>query len=321
MAKRKRKSKDSRIIVPTLPRTDRNTINAAAEALRNVLGSDAVHVGCTSDRGDPRLWVPSACAEINDLISEGKGWPMGRIVECFGAEATVKTGFGYDVIASIQEMGGIGVLLPTEGNIDEWLARRYGVDIDSWITPDVSTLEDVDATIMSTLDAVGRKTPIAFVWDSVAGTSTRAELEEPELKKDRAVQLRAALMSKMFRRFGAVFPEYNAILFCINQVRDNPDAMFGDKDKPTGGRALPFYSCIRMRLTMTGKVARIVDGKKRVTGFKVKAYTKKNRISPPFQEAEILCDFEHGLMSVPEKKRVQRKKTKLQAAAARKRKR
>ena len=316
-----RKDANGRIIVPTYSRSRQSKITAAvAEALRNVLGSDAVHIGCTSDRSNPRLWVPSSCAEINDLISRGKGWPIGRIVECFGAEATVKTGFGYDVIAAIQKMGGIGVLLPTEGNIDEWLAKRWGVDINSWITPDVATLEDVDATIMSTLDVVGRKTPIAFVWDSVAGTSTKAELDEPELKKDRMVQLRAALMSKMFRRFGAVFPEYNAILFCINQVRDNPDAMFGDKDKPTGGRALPFYSCVRMRLSMTGKVTRTVAGKKHVMGFKVKAYTKKNRISPPFQEVEVLCDFEKGLISVPDKQSRPKKKTKLQAAAARQRK-
>lgn len=315
-----KKTKDGKIIRRTYPRTSPTKIKGVAAALRKVLGSDAVHVGSTSDRGEPRLWIPSSCDEINELISEGKGWPVGRIIECYGGEATVKTGFGYDVIAAVQMMGGIGVLIPTEGNIDEWLARRYGVDTDAWLTPDVATLEDVDRTILSTLKKVGKEQLIAFVWDSVAGTTTQAELDDPDLKRDRAGQIRAALMSKMFRRIGGTLPEYNAILFCINQVRDNPDAMFGEKDKPTGGRALPFYSCVRMKLTMTGKHSRQVKGKRKVTGFRVKAYTKKNRVSPPFQEVEILCDFEKGLVPVP-KKKGRKKKTKLQKAAAKKRRR
>lgn len=319
-----KKNKAGRIIRPTYPRAGK-AIGKVAAALRRVLGSDAVHVGNTSDRGEPRLWIPSACADLNELISDGRGYPGGRIVEVYGGEATVKTGFGYDVIAAVQRMGGIGVLLPTEGNIDEWLARDcYGVDINEWITPDVATLEDVDATILSTLKSVGKKQLIAFVWDSVAGTTTRAELLEEDLKPSRAAQIRALLMSKMFRRFGATFPEYNAILFCINQVRDVPNVTFGETSKPPGGRALPFYASIRLRLTMTGKVTRQRDGRKQVTGFKVKIYTKKNRNRRPFQEAEILCDFSKGLIPVPtakkKEKKAERPKTKLQQAAARKRK-
>lgn len=306
-----------------IKRASTKQIQGVAKALRGVLGSDAVHIGSTSDRGDPRFFVKSQSDDINDLISDGLGWPGGRIIECYGGEATVKTGFGYDVLASIQRMGGIAVLLPTEGNIDEWLARRWGVDTDAWLTPDVSTLEEVDATILTTLKRVGKKQLIAFCWDSVAGTTTKAELEEEGLKGSRAAQIRAQLMSKMFRRFGSTFPEYNALLFAINQVRDNPDAMFGEKDKPTGGRALPFYSTVRVKLTMTGREHRQRNGKKKCIGFRVKAYTKKNRIRAPFQEVEVFCDFEKGIIPIPKKKKKKAKKgpkTKLQRAAEAKRK-
>jgi protein RecA len=306
-----------KVVTPKIKRASLSQIQGVAKALRGVLGSDAVHIGSTSDRGDPRFFVKSQSDDINNLISDGLGWPGGRIIEVYGGEATVKTGFGYDVLAGVQRMGGIAVLLPTEGNIDEWLARRWGVDTDTWLTPDVSTLEEVDATILTTLKRVGKKQLIAFCWDSVAGTTTMAELEESDLKQSRAAQLRAQLVSKMFRRFGGTFPEYNALLFCINQVRDNPDAMFGEKDKPTGGRALPFYATVRVKLTMTGKVTKQRDGKKVCTGFKVKAYTKKNRIRAPFQEVEVLCDFERGIIPVPQAKKGP--KTKLQRAAAKKR--
>lgn len=315
-----KKDAKGRIIRPTYPRAT-STIKGVAAALRKVLGSDKVHTGANSDRGPVRMWFPSVCDEINQLISDGRGYPGGRIIECYGPEATVKTGFGYDVIAAVQNVGGTGVLLPTEGNIDYWLADRWGVNTNEWITPEVTTLEEVDATILATLRRVGKKHPIAFVWDSVAGTTTQAELEEENLSQTRAAQIRALLMSKMFRRFGAMFPEYNAILFCINQVRDNPDAMFGDKQKPTGGKALPFYAALRLRLKMTGQVSRQRDGKKKTTGFKIEVYTKKNRLAPPFQKTEVICDFDRGIISLEKpkqrrKKKASKKKTALQRAAA-----
>lgn len=238
------------------------------------------------------------------------------VAEGYITHNTVKTGLGYDLLASVQKMGGIAVVLPTEGNVDEWLAERYGVNTDEWLTPPVETLEAVDRTILSTLKRVGKRQLVAFLWDSVAGTSTEAELKEKELTQTVSAMLRAQLMSKMFRRFGARFPSYDAILFCINQVRENPNAMFGEKTKPPGGKALPFYAALRLKLTMTGQVKRKHAGKEQTVAFKIKIKTMKNRVSPPFQETEVLCHFEHGIIPVPTKK-----KTALQKAAAKKRKR
>lgn len=290
-----------------IARASKKTIRGVAAALNKVLGSGAVHVGGRSDRGTPRFFIPSQSDDINELIGgrgpNGPGYPGGRIIECFGGEQTVKTGLGYDFLAGVQQQGGIAIVLPTEGNVDEWLAERYGINTDEWLTPPVTTVEDVDATILSTLARVGKRQLVGFLWDSVAGTTTEAELEEENLTQSRAAQIRALLLSKMFRRFGATFPEHDAILFCINQVRENPDAMFGKKTKPPGGKAIPFYSALRMELTMTGQVKRQRAGKKRTTGFKIKIQTVKNRNAPPFQETEVICDFSHGIIPVPKKRR------------------
>lgn len=291
----------------------RSKTDALADAVASVLGSDRVHMGSTSDQGEPRLWVPSGVPDLDLVLDrEGRGWPVGRIVEVYGGEATCKTGLAYALIAEVQRMGGDAILYPCEGNYDEWLAEQYGIDIRKLILGDDETVEGVFGSFSKALRHVGRTGLLVAVIDSIAGMATRAELETDrgddldEIKRDRSAQVRALLLSQAFRRMGARVPRANCILFCINQVRDNPDAAYGKKTKPPGGKALKFYASVRLELEIIKRVQRLRAGKKYTAGFHLRITAIKNRLARPYQQAEIMLDFEKGLLPI---KRTKKKST------------
>jgi recombination protein RecA len=272
-----------------------------------VLGSDAVHQAHDSDQGEPRVFIPSGVPDLDRVLDrKGRGWPGGRIVEVFGGEATCKTGIAYALTASAQKRGGIGVLYPSEGNWDEWLAERYGIDLSRLLLGDDPTVEGI-FTSFNRLMQINKRALLVGVIDSIAGMTTREELAAleggEEIKRDRAAQVRALLLSAALRKMGAAIPKTNAILFCVNQTRDNPDASYGEKSKPSGGKALRFYASVRLKIETLGKWKRTRGGKKFVAGFKLKITAIKNRLANPYQEAEIWLDFEKGLLSAGKRKR------------------
>jgi len=162
------------------------------------------------------------------------------------------------------------------------------------------------------LRVIGRRGLLVGMIDSVAGMATRDELKEieekGEIKRDRAAQIRALMLSAALRKMGALVPRTNAILFCVNQVRENTDVTFGEKTKPPGGRALKFYASIRLKLESLGKIKRTRQGKQYVAGFKIRITAVKNRLARPYQQAEIVLDFERGLLSLEEASKRSRKR-------------
>lgn len=278
-------------------------LDALTAALRSVLGDDRVHAGSNSELGEPRAFVPSGVPELDLVLDrDGRGWPAGRIVEVFGGEATCKTGLGYSLIAQAQRLGGAAVLYPSEGNWDEWLATQYGVDLDRLVLGDDETVEGIFDSWRDAMKVAGTSGLLVGMIDSVAGMTTRAELEEEELKRGRAAQIRAMMISTALRRIGAEMPRTSAILFCVNQVRDAVDIQYGEKAKPPGGRALKFYASVRLRLESIGRVSRQRAGQKYVAGFKLRIIAEKNRLARPFQSATIMLDFEKGLLPLKQKK-------------------
>jgi len=275
------------------------------DALRAVLGSDRVHAGRNSELGHPRVFIPSGVPDLDLVLDrDGRGWPGGRIVEIYGGEATAKTGIGYALLAQAQRMGGGAILYPSEGNWDEWLAEQYGVDLDKLVLGDDETVEGVSDSWNKALDVAGETGLLVGMVDSVAGLSTRAELEEEELSRGRQAQIRALMLSAALRKIGARMPRSSSILFCVNQVRDSTDTMPGGekKPKPPGGRALKFYASIRLRLENIARVTRERQGKKYVAGFKLRVTAEKNRMAKPFEQAEVMLDYEKGLLPMkPEK--------------------
>jgi recombination protein RecA len=279
-----------------------------AEAMAEVLGSAAVHRADNSDRGVPRMFIPSGVPELDLVLDrEGRGWPVGRIVEVFGAEATCKTALGFALVAQAQKMGGDGILWPCEGEYDEWLAKQYGIDLSRLILGDDETVEGVFGSFTKAMRKVSRTGLLVGMIDSIAGMNTRAELEDlaetGEIKRDRSAQIRALMLSSAIRKTAATIPRTNTILFCVNQVRTQTDVQFGDKNKPPGGFALRFHSSIRLKLEMLGKYKRTRQGKPYVAGIKLKVTAVKNRLARPYQEALVLLDYDKGLLPMPKKKK------------------
>lgn len=272
-------------------------IDAICKALVSALGSDAVHRGSDSDLGEPRAFIPSGVPDLDLVLDrQGRGWPAGRLVEIFGGEATCKTGIGYALITQAQKIGGSAVLYPCEGNYDEWLAEQYGIDLDNLAIGDDETVEGIFTSWQRVMRAAGKDGVVVGVIDSIAGMTTRAELEEEELKRGRSAQIRALMISAALRKLGAEIPRTSCLLFCVNQVRENPDISYGEKTKPPGGKALKFYASVRLKLELLGKVMRTRGGKKYVAGFKIRITAVKNRLAKPYQTADIMLDYEKGLL-------------------------
>lgn len=278
--------------------------SVVVEALEGVLGNKNVMMCSDSDQGEPRMFIPSGVPDLDEVLHrDALGYPCGRIIELYGAEQTAKTAFGYALIAEAQNMGGLAILYPVEGNIDAWLATRYGVDLDKLIIGDSETVEGVFESFNRAMLAAPKNTVMVGMIDSIAGLSTREEMkaakEGKPIGRDRSIQLRALLLSQALRRIGTLISKTNSILFCVNQVRDNTDAgPYEKKSKPPGGRALKFYASIRLELSILKRVKQTRNKKKFVTGFHLNVTAVKNRLARPYQEASILLDFERGLLPI-----------------------
>lgn len=299
---RKRKQKIVMQVQPT------SQIADLAEAVSEVLGEHATHRASDTDRGTPRLFIPSGIPVLDPLLDResGRGWPVGRIVEVFGDEATAKTALGYSLIAQCQKMGGDGILWPCEGEYDEWLALKIGVDLDRLILGDSETVEGVFGSFSKAMRKTGRRGLLVGMIDSIASMNTEAELKEfeetGEIKRDRSAQIRALMLSSAIRKVAATIPRTNVTLFCINQIRSNPDVLFGSSKQSPGGRALKFHASVRLQLEPVGKHVRQRKGKKYVAGMKIKATLIKNRLATPYQEVPLLLDYSKGLIPRPKKK-------------------
>lgn len=279
-----------------------------AEALRAVLGKDSVSRSADSELGEPRMFIPSGVPDLDRVLDrEERGWPTGRIIEIYGGEATAKTGIGYSLIAQVQKAGGSATLHPAEGNVDDWLLERYLVDRGGLLIVDDPSVEGTFEAYDAALKAVGKYGLLVSVIDSIAGLSTRDELNNPKFDRDRAAQLRAFLLSKAMRKLGGKVPRTNSILFCINQVRDSTDSV-PSKPKPPGGRAIKFYASIRLRMELLKKITRTRKGRKYVAAFHIRITAEKNRLANPFEQAEIVIDFEKGIFGVDEYSKLMRKR-------------
>src|SRR5271166_499491 len=206
------------------------------------------------------------------------GFPRGRICEVYGPESSGKTTIALQVIAESQKKGGMAAFIDVEHALDPSYARKLGVDIDSLIVsqPDYGeqALEITSALISSgVIDVV--------VVDSVAALVPKAELEGE--MGDSFMGLHARLMSQALRKITGAVSKANACMIFINQVREKIGVMFGNPETTTGGRALKFYSSVRVEVR---RMTAIKDGDK-VIGNRTKIKVVKNKVAAPFREAEV----------------------------------
>ena len=244
-------------------------------------------------------WISSGCSMLDLAISNrpNGGFPVGRITEVTGLEASGKSLLAAHTLAETQKKGGLAVYIDTEAAVSSEFLTAIGVDLKSMLYVPLETIEEIFETIETIVEGVRKSDKdrlVTIVVDSIMGASTKIEMSA-EYDKDGYATSKSIILSKAMRKVTNWIARERICLIFTNQLRTKLGVSFGDSWTTSGGKAIPFHASVRLRLKNTGMIKAKVNGVEQVVGSKTNVQVVKNRMGPPHRKIDYEIYYDSGI--------------------------
>jgi len=262
--------------------------------LNKQLGEVAYNLAGGTSPTEVNTFVSSGSVLLDTILANRRngGFPVGRISEIVGEEATGKSLIALHALKNTQKQGGVAILIDTENATSVDLLKNIGIDVSRMMYMQLGTVEEVFEAmerIIKRIREKGDNRLVTIVWDSVAATSTKAEVEGEY--GDYTIGLAARLIAQGLRKITQFIGKMNVCLIFCNQMKVKIGVMFGDPMTTPGGKAIPYHASTRLRLYRNGEL----KSGKTIQGVGVKAKTIKNKLGPPLRQVEFDVIFGKGI--------------------------